>query len=246
MNFFKLCLSLFKENSLYYFLMIFLLNSLIAYSVVITIFKIVQQYFLSGRFKDKIFRLENIQLTNSLKNDFMIFNQALIVIDHRQPMAFTMGLRKPCIVLSSRLLEMLDHQELEAVIEHETFHQNNHDSIKIFILHLISHALWFIPLTKWTYKNYIIISELLADEFAVQRTGSEIGLGSALLKLINSCFSEKPNPMLVYFSEAAVNYRLEQLINPERKIPIRMETKSIVLSIHVLLLFMGMIVLAIT
>jgi Zn-dependent protease with chaperone function len=157
-----------------------------------------------------------------------------------------MGFRKPLIVLSTGLIEMLDRHELEAVIEHEAFHQNNHDSLKIFILQLISQALWFIPLTKWTYQNYKIISELMADEYAVIKTGSELGLGSALLKLIKNCFHENAAPVLAHFADGSVNYRLQQLVDPQKNIPVKLETISIVISINVLLLFMSMIVLAVT
>ncbi|WP_419873264.1 M48 family metalloprotease [Candidatus Pristimantibacillus sp. PTI5] len=245
-NFFKFCISLFKENSLYYFLVITFLNSLIAYAILITCLKITQQYVLSRRFKTRLMSLRNIILTANIIQEFQPLNQNIIVIDHDRAMAFTVGFRRPLVVLSSGLIEMLDREELEAVIAHEAFHQSNYDSLKIFLLQLISQSLWFIPVTKWTYRNYKLISELLADEYAVQKTGSELGLGSALLKLIKKGFSDHPTPVLVYFSDGVVNYRLQQLVDPNQMIPVRLGMISIVISIHVLLLFMGMIVLAIT
>lgn len=244
-NFFKFCISLFKENSVYYFLVITFLNSLIAYAVLISLITITQQYVQSKRFKIRLMALRNIKLTANIIQDFQPVNQNIIVIDHNRAMAFTVGFRRPLVVLSSGLIDMLDQQELAAVIEHESFHQGQFDSLKIFILQLISQSLWFIPITKWTYHNYKMISELLADEYAIQKTGSELGLGSALLKLIKNGFSDNPTPVLVYFTDGVVNYRLQQLVDPDQAIPLRLETTSIVISIHVLLLFMGMIVLAI-
>ncbi|MGM0883091.1 MAG: M56 family metallopeptidase [Bacillota bacterium] len=244
-NFFKFCLSLFKEKSFYYFLVIIFLNALIVYTILITLIKFAQQYVLSRRFRNKIMALSNRTLTDQIIRDYKPLNNKLIVIDHKQPMAFTMGFRSPLIVLSTGLIEMLDHHELEAVIEHEAFHQNNRDSLKIFILQLISQVLWFIPLTKWTYQNYKIISELMADEYAIKKTGSELGLGSALLKLIKNCFHENAAPVLAHFADGSVNYRLQQLVDPQKDIPVKLETTSIVISIYVLLLFMSMIVLAV-
>ncbi|WP_276913348.1 M56 family metallopeptidase [Aneurinibacillus aneurinilyticus] len=245
-NFFKFCISLFREGSFYYFLIIILLNTLIIYTVLITLIRIGQQYFLYSRFRKKIFALRNIEITGSLIRAFQRQNQDIIVINHEQLLAFTMGFRRPCIVLSTGLIEILEDHELEAVVEHETFHQLNYDSLKIFTLQLISQSLWFIPLTKWSYRNYKIISELLADEYAIQKMGSELGLGSALLKLIKNCFHANATPVLAHFSDESVNYRLQQLVDPKRTIPVRMDAMSILISIHVILIFMSMIMLAAT
>ncbi|WP_256757891.1 M56 family metallopeptidase [Cohnella sp. WQ 127256] len=245
MNFFKLCLSLFRDNSLYYFMMIFLLNTVIVYSIMITLVNVVQQYVRSTKFKSKIMSLRNDYLTKHLIEEFGLQHQDLIVIDHNQSMAFTLGFRNPLIVLSSGLVELLDRDELEAVIEHEAFHKNNHDSMKIFILQVISRALWFIPLTKWSYQNCTIMSELLADEYAIRKTGSELGLSSALLKLIKVSFTNQAAPAMTHFAEVSVNFRLQQLLHPQRSIPVKLGMTSIVISIHMLLLLMGVIVLAI-
>ncbi len=245
-NFFRFCLSLFRENSLYYFLVITLLNITIAYTFILSFIKMIQQYVLSKKLKTKLMGMRNITLTANLIQQFQPLNQHMIVIDHGQAMAFTAGIRRPLIVLSSALVEMLDDQELEAVIAHEIYHQNHYDSLKIFLLQLIARSLWFIPLTKWSYYNYKMMSELLADEHAIQYTGSEIGLGSALLKLIKNNFSDNPTPVLVHFSDGIVNYRLQQLVDPQSSIPLKLDAVSLVISIQVMLLIICMNVLAIT
>lgn len=246
MNFFKFCLSLFREDSFYYFIVFYLLNALIAYTVLITVFKVIQQYAVSSRFKKKILTMRNDRLTDTVIREFKPANPNLIVIEHEQSMAFTMGFRRPIIVLSSGLISMLDRDELEAVVEHETFHQKNYDAMKIFILQLISQSLWYIPLTKWSYQNLKIISELLADEYAIHRTGSELWLSSALLKLIRNCFSKDIRPVLTHFSDGDINYRLQQLVDPQSHIPVKLQTASILISLYVLILYMSMIALAIT
>lgn len=244
-NFFKFCMSLFTENSLYYFIVITLLNALIAYAILIVCLRVTQQYVRSSRFKLRLMSLRDIDWTAHVIQKYQPLNQHIIVIGHEQPMAFTVGFRRPLVVLSSGLIELLDDQELEAVIAHEAFHQSHFDPLKIFVLQLISESLWFLPIAKWSYRNYKLISELLADESAIRHTGSELGLGGALLKLIKKGFRDHPTPVLVYFYDGVVNYRLQQLIDPNEEIPVRLNLMTIVISIPVMLLFMGMIVLAV-
>ncbi|MFJ7976901.1 M56 family metallopeptidase [Peribacillus sp. JNUCC 23] len=245
-NVFKFCISLFREHSFYYFLVTIILNVLIAYTILITLIKIIGQCMLLKRFKKKIFAQQNLGLTIALNRKFERLHQDIIVIDRKESLAFTFGFRRPRIVLSSGLIAILDRDELEAVVEHETFHQRNHDTLLIFVLQLISQSLWFIPLTKWSYQNYKIISELLADEYAIQRMGSELGLSSALFKLIKNYFKGNSTPVLVHFSDESVNYRLQQLVEPKKSIPVRLKTTSMIISIYVLLLIMGMIFVTIT
>jgi beta-lactamase regulating signal transducer with metallopeptidase domain len=125
-------------------------------------------------------------------------------------------------------------------VEHEAFHQKKYDPLVIFILQLISNALWFVPLTKWCHKNYKIISELSADENAIHKMGTELGISAALLKLIKHGCTDKSSPVLVHFSNESVNYRLQQLIDPHKTIPLRAETTTIFVSIYVLVILLGM------
>lgn len=244
-NFFQFCISLLKEDSLYYFLIIYVLNTIIAYTLLMTAIKIVKQYMLSRKFSKKIMSIRNEELTSVLNSNFNRKAQDIVVINHHQSLAFSVGFRTPNIVLSTGLLEMLDEQELEAVIHHETYHQKNQDPLKTFLLQLVSQVMWYIPLTKWSYENYKIISELAADEYAIHKMGSELGLGSALIKLIKNGFQVHSSPVIVHFANVSVNYRLQQLVDPKITIPVKPDIKSIVISIYVILLLMSMIVVGI-
>ncbi len=244
-NVFKFCVSLFKENSFYYFLVITMLNAVIAYALLVTISKVVKQYIGSRKMMRKLLANREITHTASLIERFKPINQHIMVIRHAQPLAFTAGLRRPLVVLSTAMIEMLSDEELDAVVHHEIYHQQNHDTYKIFMMQLIARSLWFIPLVRWSLNNYNIMSELMADEYAVRQSGSEQGLGSALLKLIKNAYSDNPTPVLVHFTDGAVNYRLQQLLEPNDDIPLKADLVSIVSSLLVFILFMGMIVLAI-
>ncbi|MFC0274701.1 M56 family metallopeptidase [Metabacillus herbersteinensis] len=245
-NFFKFCFSLFKENSFYYFLVIIFLNVVISYSILFTVFKITEQFLILRKFKQRLLVSRNDELTTLIRKKFKRVKQGILIVTDAQPLAFTVGYRQPLIVLSSGLIQLLDTDELEAVVEHEYFHQKNYDSLKIFILQLISHAFWFVPLTKWCYKNYKIISELLADEYAIKKMGTELGLSTALLKLIKNRITVNSAPVLVHFSNEAVNYRLQQLVDPQRTIPLRLDTTTAAVSIYVLVMLLGMILVTVT
>lgn len=243
MNFFRFCLSLFMEDSFYYFLVIFLFNTLLAYILFVTVIKIIKQIILSQRFYKKIKEWKDHDYSRFISEKHGRLEN-IIVVKNSNTLAFTMGFIKPSIVLSTGLIQMLEEDELKAVIEHESFHQNNHDPLKIFILELIAHSLWFIPLTKWCHQNYTIISEILADEHAIKKLGSQLELSSALLKLITYA-PAKPSPTLVHFSGGSINYRLQQLVEPKQSIPVKLTSGNILISIHVLLFFMGMVLLTI-
>jgi Zn-dependent protease with chaperone function len=188
--------------------------------------------------------LVNPQLTEKLLFKLNRKPSDLIVVNADQMLAFTVGFRSPRIVISDCLLEMLDEQELRAVIEHETFHQINRDGIKILVLQFISQALWFIPIAHWSYQNYKIISELAADEYAIDRSGSELGLGSAMLKLIRKGFKSNSAPVLVHFADGSINYRLKQLVNAERSLPVKLDAVSMVTSVYMLMLVLMLMIVA--
>lgn len=239
-NFFKFCFSLFKEGTVYYFAVITLLNIVIAHSVLNTIFKIAEQFLLSRKLIQKLSVAKNDEKTTSMNEKFKHVNNKILVVNTDEPLAFTVGFRHPFIVFSTGLLALLDVDELEAVVEHESFHQKYYHPLVIFILQLISQALWFVPLTKWCYKNYKIMSELLADEHAINKMGTELSISAALLKLIKYCCADNTAPVRVHFSNEAVNYRLMQLVDPHETIPLRADFTTIFVSIYVLLILLGM------
>ncbi|BBI34156.1 M56 family metallopeptidase [Cohnella abietis] len=242
-NLFDICASLFRSNPLSYYLISVLLNLLVAYTLAIGLFRSIQQFYLIRKFRVRLSMLVHKPLTAQMNDKFRRAKQDIIVVRNDQLLALTMGFRKPRIVLSTGLLDLLDEQELKAVVEHESYHQLNHDAAKIFLLQMISQALWFIPVTKWSYHNYRIISELSADDHAIRTMGNEISLGSALLKMIKLDTSKNEMPVLVHFADVSINYRLSQLVNPRRAIPVRLDSKSLMISVLVLIILMGMILL---
>ncbi|MBV7504218.1 M56 family metallopeptidase [Bacillus sp. sid0103] len=245
-NIFNFCVSFFEKGTFAYYAVLLIVNAYIFYTVFIICNKIVQQILLLRSFQNKIHLLINKDKSKQLNQIFNRKNDDIVVINYKDPLAFTFGFLKPVIVLSTTFTEMLDAKELEAVIYHETSHQRYYDGIKVFILQIISEALWYIPLTMWSYQNYRIMIELVADEYAINRMGSELGLGSALLKLIKKQVKINSNltPAIVHFADSTVDYRLQQLINPQQSIPVKAQLRSIVISLNVFILILILLVIA--
>lgn len=238
-NVFQLCISLFRGNTLLYHIILFLVNSFIIWTVIMVCTKIIQQIMLSSKMKMKVKRELDRTMTENINRIFNRRKNDIYVIQHHEPVAYTVGFLEPIIVLSTNLIELLDKTELEAVIHHETAHQKYKDPLKVFTLQLISEVMWYIPLTKWSYENYKIMVELVADEYAVNRMGSEVGLGSALVKLIKTCIQhQKSAPVLVPFSDGSVNFRIKQLLEPEISIPVKCPFMSIIISINMIVFLM--------
>ncbi|MDQ0198962.1 M56 family metallopeptidase [Neobacillus ginsengisoli] len=235
-NIFQFCIRIFKKGTVEYYVVLLLVNTYVVFSILVLCKKIIQQVVNTNRLKKKIGHLTNREKTIEMNQRFNRSGRDIIVINSNELIALTFGLRNPFILLSTNLIKMLDKTELEAVIYHETAHQKYHDTLKIFVLKMIYEVMWYIPLTKWAYKNFKIIIELVADEYAITRMGSELGLGSALLKLINTHLDYKTNSLLVPFADGTIDYRLKQLIEPYYTLPFKLQIKSIIISVNVMIL----------
>ena len=243
-NVFQLCISLFSGNTLLYHIVLFLVNLFIAWTFFMVCIKIIRQALFFSKLKMRIKRNVNRAETKNINRLFNRSKDDIYVIQHDEPIAYTVGFLKPTIVISTNLIELLDKAELEAVIHHESAHQKYNDPLKVFILQMISEVMWYIPLTKWCYENYKIMVELVADEYAVNRMGSQEGLGSALLKLIKTCIHNRSSaPVLVPFSDGTVNFRIKQLLEPEFSIPVKCPLISIVVSINMIVFLMMLMIM---
>ncbi len=107
-----------------------------------------------------------------------------VVIESEEHFAFCLGIRDPKIYISTGLINYLDNKELEAVLRHEQYHLENHDT---FIMTIASVAHWmfpFFPLLGDLIKKYRIEREVKADTYAVTYMNDSSHLISALRKLL--------------------------------------------------------------
>jgi beta-lactamase regulating signal transducer with metallopeptidase domain len=242
-NIFQFCIRIFKKGSIEYYIVLLLVNSYVAYTIFLICKKGLLELINVRKLRKRISLLDNRSLSNELNDRFGREKGDIAVINSNQPIALTFGLLKPTIVLSTTLVEMLEDEELEAVIHHETAHQKNFDTLKVFLLQTISAVMWYIPLTHWAYRNFRIMIELVADEYAIFRMGSELGLGSALLKLIKTHKNIKTPSITVPFADGTVDFRLKQLLEPQQTLPVKLQPKSILISIYAMVFIMILMVI---
>nr|WP_154959434.1 M56 family metallopeptidase [Paenibacillus xylanexedens] len=162
-----------------------------------------------------------------------------LVVGKPSPVAFTIGLWRPCIVLSTGLLRMLDSDEEKAVVYHEVHHLWHRDPLKTMLLSVFATMMPYIPVLKHTSQQYRIVREILADNEAIERTGNAAGIGSALLKLLRTCTpSGEGRAMTIQssFADTSVNVRISRLLDPERDVTLRLPRYAILISVTVFLL----------
>jgi beta-lactamase regulating signal transducer with metallopeptidase domain len=107
-----------------------------------------------------------------------------ILVHSETQFAFCLGVRAPKIYFSTGLLSKLSIKELEAVLRHEQYHLENHDTFTMMVASITRSLFPFFPLLSDLIKKYRIDREINADKFAVSKMGHQYPLISALKKLL--------------------------------------------------------------
>lgn len=98
---------------------------------------------------------------------------------------FCAGFIRPRLYVAARAVQALEREELRAVLEHERYHLERRDPLRMFIAELVLWCLRFVPGIKRMYEEFRTSVELAADEAAIERLGSNRALSSALLRLLS-------------------------------------------------------------
>jgi Zn-dependent protease with chaperone function len=107
--------------------------------------------------------------------------QATIFKDIR-PLAFTGGLLKPRIFLSTTLLKALSEDELRVVVLHEAHHQHSNDPLKSLAVSFFSDFLFFLPVSRFLKRVFLLETETTADARSVEHSGDPTNVAGLLLK----------------------------------------------------------------
>lgn len=219
------------------------LNALVLYTLASAGWTFARQLWLTRRTFRKLLRHRTESSSGALYTGDL-GDDGVILVDSPKPFAFTMGLWRPRIFLSTGLLQILEPREVEAVLNHERFHRQHGDPLKTFALSMVASVFWYIPLLRWLYVQYKTAREILADRFAIARQGSSAALGGALLKLLK--LGPPPRMPFAYasFADTSVNDRIRQLIDPQAAVSLRPPVTPTVISIHVLLGLSALLLLA--
>jgi hypothetical protein len=136
-----------------------------------------------------------------------------LIIDDPLPRAFCAGLLRPRIHVSRGALDLLDDDELSAVVAHEAHHARRRDPLRIFIARALADALFFLPVLRRLAERYSALAELAADEAAVRRSGTRKPLAAALL-----AFDKSPHAAIVGVAPERVDHLLGE--RPRWELPL--------------------------
>ncbi|UHA75498.1 M56 family metallopeptidase [Paenibacillus sp. 481] len=232
LNIFQLCQSVLQYYGLTRLGHVF--DAFVFLTVALIIGVAARQLYLCRRMSNKMLRLQNEALTMQLNEIYSEREKSITVIDHPEPIAVTMGLFNPRIVISTGLIHLLDDDELEAVIHHEMHHRHQADPLKSFVLYLFAAVLWFIPILKWSHETYKMLKEVMADHYSINKIGSATPLASALLKLVKYRRAQQMPAACISLLDSAVNYRIQKLIDPQTEIGLKLPVAPAIISAHAL------------
>jgi Zn-dependent protease with chaperone function len=117
--------------------------------------------------------------TRRLASRLELDGRVLLVVD-ADAYAFTQGLVHPRIWLSTAMVDLLDEDELAAVLQHERYHLLQRDPLRVWLSRAIAHGLFFVPAAADLRNTYLLAKEMEADAASQARAV----LASALLKLL--------------------------------------------------------------
>ena len=229
----------------------FFLDALVLYTLFFAVWKFLWQITKSNGLYKKLLTVQHEAWTAELNSRHSRENryssesrkrQDYLVTQHASPFAVTLGFFKPKIILSTGLINLLEDEELEAVLHHEQHHQVHKDPLKNFLLYLMASVMWYIPLLKWLQHQHKILTEVTADHYAVDRLGSSFNLGNALIKLLKNGHAEPMSFSYVSFADTSINYRIQKLIDPETEFPLKLPKAVSLFSLLAVLLLCALFV----
>lgn len=107
-----------------------------------------------------------------------------------KPLAFTCGIFRPMVVLSTWMVEHLDQRELEAVLTHELEHVARHDYLVVWLSLVLRDAFFYLPTCQSAYRQLQHEKELACDDMTVRVTRRPLALASALAKVWHNVVAE--------------------------------------------------------
>ncbi len=148
------------------------------------------------------------QLTMATVNA-AVANVVLEVVDH-DAYAFTYGIWRPRIVVSTGLVETVTSEELVAVLHHEDSHVRNRDPLKVLALRTWAAAFFLLPVVGSLFDRILDRQELKADRAAVRACGVSPVAG-ALLKAVGQPAAGHGTALAALGGPALLEARITQL-----------------------------------
>jgi beta-lactamase regulating signal transducer with metallopeptidase domain len=159
--------------------------------------------------------------TDTLRERINAPQTRVFLCHYNRPLAFTAGLSKPVILLSTWMLEQFDERELEAVLTHELEHVVQHDYLMNVLAMFLRDAFFYLPTSRIVYRKFQREKELMCDEQVVRITHRPLALASALTKVWlhtanESQFFRWSGAQHLVEAEPSINHRIERLLEARR------------------------------
>jgi Zn-dependent protease with chaperone function len=113
------------------------------------------------------------------------------IVEVPTALAFCLGVIRPEIYVSRGLIERLSAKQLQAVLNHETYHQRRFDPLRILLIDMPATPLFFLPAVQEWRKILRARLELKADAYAVSQSG-RAALAGALHTLLSEAMLPLP------------------------------------------------------
>jgi len=233
-NVFQYCLSTISESTWSHTFIQVLFNVLITYTAVRIVWHIGKQFYLSRKWFGIFYAKKHEKLTKRLNYKYRNWDTRILVVCEESFIALTFGFIRPRIVISTGLLNLFHDEEVEAILLHERYHCLNSDPIKIHLSSLVLEGMNYVPVLKGLFHYYKTWTELLADRFAVREMGCRYTLGKVLLALSSHAKNQR-HPVGVSFSNVAINYRILQVLEPDKMVRVSfLNLQSVLASLVIL------------
>ena len=146
-----------------------------------------------------------------------------------EPVPVVHNLGHKALVLSEDVINMLDSEELEAVIAHEFAHLTG-QGYRIVQMSLILRFLMFYnPVALFIFRRIISDNEKYCDDISVHVTGKRLALASGLLRVFRQTaasikpasiglrkFTPRISALEYRFHTELIEERVERLVHPEK------------------------------
>jgi len=136
----------------------------------------------------------------------------LRLLDSPRPLAFTVGLWNPQVVLSEGMISTLSQEELAAVLSHELGHVQSRDPLRLAVVRFLADALWFLPVARSLAADFADVVEAAADDWAVAITRQPVDLASALVKTARAGVQQSIPLAIPLAGHLTVEDRVERLL----------------------------------
>ena len=207
------------------FVALFLSSLVLAIFLIHAFIKYLSLKLRTSRYVNKSLNLRRNHLSSRANKVAQELDIADRVVEINSPdfNVFCYGLFSPKICISKSISQALSRQELKAVLLHEKHHLVSLDTLKLFIVRFISETLVFLPQLKLWSRKYYALTELAADQFAIDELKSKSYLASAMYKFLKSNELKIENNNLAL---ASFNILIAERINKMRDSNYELKLKS--------------------